>query len=104
MRKSYRAGSPLGKDRAGSGRPPMVAGRQNRYDPSHAPVAQLDRASVFGTEGWGFESLRAYSKLRPQPERLQDHRGWRITGAGGDMLVAGGFCYRALSWPTARRL
>ncbi len=25
-----------------------------------APVAQLDRASVFGTEGWGFESLRAY--------------------------------------------
>ena len=23
-----------------------------------APVAQLDRASVFGTEGWGFESLR----------------------------------------------
>ncbi len=23
-------------------------------------VAQLDRASVFGTEGWGFESLRAY--------------------------------------------
>ena len=26
-----------------------------------APVAQLDRASVFGTEGWGFESLRVYS-------------------------------------------
>ncbi len=25
-----------------------------------APVAQLDRASVFGTEGWGFESLRVY--------------------------------------------
>ena len=25
-----------------------------------APVAQLDSASVFGTEGWGFESLRAY--------------------------------------------
>ena len=24
-----------------------------------APLAQLDRASVFGTEGWGFESLRA---------------------------------------------
>src|SRR5438270_13758915 len=22
------------------------------------PVAQLDRASVFGTEGWGFEPLR----------------------------------------------
>ncbi len=27
-----------------------------------APVAQLDRASVFGTEGWGFESLRARSQ------------------------------------------
>ena len=26
----------------------------------HASVAQLDRASVFGTEGWGFESLRVY--------------------------------------------
>ena len=25
-----------------------------------ASVAQLDSASVFGTEGWGFESLRAY--------------------------------------------
>ena len=27
---------------------------------SSASVAQLDRASVFGTEGWGFESLRVY--------------------------------------------
>jgi hypothetical protein len=26
-------------------------------------VAQLDSASVFGTEGWGFESLRAYFEL-----------------------------------------
>ena len=26
---------------------------------TQASVAQLDRASVFGTEGWGFESLRA---------------------------------------------
>jgi hypothetical protein len=25
-----------------------------------APVAQLDRASDFGSEGWGFKSLRAY--------------------------------------------
>ena len=25
----------------------------------HAPVAQLDRASDFGSEGWGFESLQA---------------------------------------------
>ena len=27
---------------------------------SFAPVAQLDRASDSGSEGWGFESLRAY--------------------------------------------
>ena len=27
---------------------------------SHAPVAQLDRASVYGTEGWRFESSRVY--------------------------------------------
>ena len=26
---------------------------------THAPVAQLDRASDFGSEGWGFESLQA---------------------------------------------
>ncbi len=25
-----------------------------------APVAQLDRASDFGSDGWGFKSLRAY--------------------------------------------
>ena len=29
-----------------------------------APVAQLDRASVFGTEGWGFDSLRAHHLSR----------------------------------------
>jgi hypothetical protein len=32
--------------------------------PCDAPVAQLDRASVFGTEGWGFESLRVYWTYR----------------------------------------
>ena len=26
----------------------------------HALVAQLDRASGYGPEGWGFDSLRAY--------------------------------------------
>ena len=30
----------------------------------HAPLAQLDRASVYGTEGWGFDSLEArFGKL-----------------------------------------
>jgi hypothetical protein len=31
-----------------------------------APVAQLDRVPVFGTGGWGFESLRAYMRKRGQ--------------------------------------
>src|SRR4051812_47904923 len=30
--------------------------------PRHAPVAQLDRASVYGTEGQRFESSRARSR------------------------------------------
>ena len=38
---------------------------------SFAPVAQLDRASDSGSEGWGFESLQAYHvvakfSLRPR--------------------------------------
>ena len=33
------------------------------YTNAYASVAQLDRASVFGTEGWGFESLRVYFSL-----------------------------------------
>ena len=32
----------------------------------YAPVAQLDRAPVFGTGGWGFESLRACMRKRSQ--------------------------------------
>src|SRR3954468_11071440 len=32
----------------------------------HAPVAQLDRASVYGTEGHRFESCRARYKSRAQ--------------------------------------
>ncbi len=31
----------------------QIAGRQIYF----APIAQLDRASVFGTAGWGFKSL-----------------------------------------------
>ena len=30
----------------------------NVFSFSDAPLAQSDRASVFGTEGWGFESLK----------------------------------------------
>src|SRR5258708_20641792 len=28
--------------------------------PAHGPVGQLDRASDFGSEGWGFDSLRGH--------------------------------------------
>ena len=35
----------------------------------HGPVAQLDRASVFGTEGWGFESLRGHHFFLTWPGR-----------------------------------
>ncbi len=37
-----------------------TAARDWYTDCRDAPVAQLDRASVYGTEGWGFESLRAF--------------------------------------------
>lgn len=39
----------------------IFSGRQvNTVSKISASVAQLDRASVFGTEGWGFEPLRVH--------------------------------------------
>jgi hypothetical protein len=38
---------------------------------SKAPVAQLDRASDFGSEGWGFKSLRARPKNNAFSARAQ---------------------------------
>src|SRR5512142_1417531 len=38
-----------------------------------APVAQLDRASDYGSEGWGFEFLRVH-----HPRRFRDARAARI--------------------------
>ena len=35
------------------------------WDFKLVPVAQLDRASDFGSEGWGFESLQARHPLVP---------------------------------------
>ena len=35
-------------------------GTSKLFDVIGAPVAQLDRATVYGTVGWGFESSRAY--------------------------------------------
>ena len=45
----------------------------------HAPLAQLDRASDYGSEGQEFESLRAYQKS--QTERFDSFAlYWQITG------------------------
>ncbi len=62
-----------------------------------APVAQLDRASVYGTEGREFESLRARLRFRPvgrndhQPQtrahRTCHHRR-AVRAAGGRRLRA----------------
>ena len=35
------------------------------------PVAQPDRASDFGSEGWGFESLQARVKLRKDDDKTR---------------------------------
>ena len=40
-----------------------VARRDKLFD---GPVAQLDRASAFEAEGWGFEPLRAHYFLPPK--------------------------------------
>ena len=39
-----------------------------------APVAQLDRASDFGSEGWGFKSLRARPR-NPIKSKIYCHFG-----------------------------
>ncbi len=55
------------------GRAPACGAGCYGFEPREAPhfpfpralVAQLDRASDFGSEGWGFESLRAYHRFFP---------------------------------------
>jgi hypothetical protein len=37
----------------------QVENLKSKIENSAVPVAQLDRASDFGSEGWGFESLQA---------------------------------------------
>src|SRR6478735_1830641 len=47
---------------------------------AHAPVAQLDRASVYGTEGHRFESCRARSRIwlyEGKSGRLSNPLGWQ---------------------------
>jgi hypothetical protein len=50
---------------------------------SKAPVAQLDRASDFGSEGWGFKSLRAHQKLLLVPNILHAARSARAVRLHG---------------------
>ena len=38
---------------------PSTGPARRVYHGGPAPLAQLDRASDFGSEGWGFDSLRA---------------------------------------------
>ena len=33
------------------------------FTTEYAPLAQLDRASVYGTEGWGFELLMVHQEV-----------------------------------------
>src|ERR1041385_272223 len=48
-----------------------------------APVAQLDRASDFGSEGWGFESLQAHLALVVLHRRART----RIPGSAGHRII-----------------
>jgi hypothetical protein len=60
-----------------------------RCSAGNALVAQLDRASDYGSEGWEFESLRAH-------EGKLEAGGWRLE-AGGWRLEAGNLKPSALS-------
>jgi hypothetical protein len=46
-----------------------------------APVAQLDRASDYGSEGWGFEFLQAHGRKSPA-DYWQDIRTPTVKGRG----------------------
>lgn len=58
-------------------------------DKQRASVAQSDRALVFGTKGWGFESLRAYFS-----SFYLDRLGCRGIGLPRHALAAGGRGHR----------
>ena len=83
---------------------------------NNAPVAQLDRASDYGSEGLGFESLRACYSFRAISQRnagyLQRNRpfltlnplyesSYNIMGASRFRLnIRGAGCmWRLIGWP-----
>src|SRR3954466_8608112 len=115
-----------GRRRFGAGAPSARSARFARPHP--ALVAQLDRASDYGSEGWGFESLRARRADEQvnrgadrvdgaRVRRVDSHRdsrrdpSWRrhhlrLTGWSDErefrlgILIAG--CGRQSSWSTTR--
>jgi len=49
--------------------------------------------------------FRGRSRIQAPGASRRKAGRWEVSaGAGGDMLVAGGFCYRRLTWPTGRCL
>src|SRR5262249_38505436 len=69
-----------------------------------APVAQLDRASVFGTEGWEFEPLRAHffttllELIAAHSIRCQeDHLDAKDLGAALYISLVAGRCWYSTS-------
>jgi hypothetical protein len=66
----------------------LRAGTGLGYNPSDAPVAQLDRASDFESGGRGFESLRAHHLLTPSCSSRRQNR-YRVDfalGYGSDSI------------------
>src|SRR6185312_4524227 len=78
-------------------RPPLHLRNQR------APVAQLDRASDYGSEGWEFESLRARHDAT-RFHRIGVGGAWRSpVSAPGSGAEGRGFESRLAHLPAARR-
>src|SRR5579859_1019933 len=64
-----------------------------------APVAQLDRASVFGTEGCGFKSLRAYQPWKILVVVRSGQRRWvRLLGIAMQHGLNAGHQFLGAKW------
>src|SRR5207302_10341973 len=57
-----------------------------------APVAQLDRASVYGTEGWGFKSLRAHHSSLKEESFIERDAAWMSASSAGRATKLIGHC------------
>src|SRR3989338_4377579 len=66
----------------------------------NAPVAQLDRASAYGAEGWGFESLQAHQSEIPPNGGILNSAMDLVSVASGDLTKSsriGSWGFRTLS-------